>query len=124
MLESRKNPKPEKCFSKPQTPTNPLHTLLGGHATADTYTAAGLRSNIDAPRAAQDKPITIRPMSCQGYMSKGARIAPAATAKGKSRPSPSQLTCRSPTPRRIGPMTDNTNPRKKNQKMSSGGWLV
>jgi len=29
MLESRKNLKPEKCFSKPQTPKNPLHALLG-----------------------------------------------------------------------------------------------
>jgi len=25
----RKNPKPEKCYSKPQTPKNPLHALLG-----------------------------------------------------------------------------------------------
>lgn len=32
MPESRKNPKPEKCFSKPQTPTNPLHALLAGFA--------------------------------------------------------------------------------------------
>ncbi len=30
LFESRKNPKPEKCFSKPQTPKNPLHALLGG----------------------------------------------------------------------------------------------
>ena len=29
MLESRKKTKPEKCFSKPQTPKNPLHALLG-----------------------------------------------------------------------------------------------
>ena len=29
MLESRKNPKPEKCLSKPQNPTNPLHAVLG-----------------------------------------------------------------------------------------------
>jgi len=29
MPESRKNPKPEKCLSKPQTPTNPLHAVLG-----------------------------------------------------------------------------------------------
>jgi len=29
MPESRKNPKPEKCFSKPQTPHHPLHALLG-----------------------------------------------------------------------------------------------
>jgi hypothetical protein len=29
MPESRKNLKPEKCFSKPQTPKNPLHALLG-----------------------------------------------------------------------------------------------
>ena len=28
MIESRKNPKPEKCYSKPQTPKNPLHALL------------------------------------------------------------------------------------------------
>ena len=30
MLESRKNLKPEKCYSKPQTPKNPLHALLEG----------------------------------------------------------------------------------------------
>jgi len=36
MLESRKNPKPEKCFSKPQTPTNPLHAVL------DAFTGARL----------------------------------------------------------------------------------
>ena len=29
MFESRKNPKPEKCLSKPQTPKNPLHAFLG-----------------------------------------------------------------------------------------------
>jgi len=29
MFEGRKNPKPEKCSSKPQTPKNPLHVLLG-----------------------------------------------------------------------------------------------
>ena len=29
MPESRKNPKPEKWYSKPQTPKNPLHALLG-----------------------------------------------------------------------------------------------
>jgi hypothetical protein len=27
-LGSRKSPKPEKCFSKPQTPKNPLHAVL------------------------------------------------------------------------------------------------
>jgi len=30
MPESRKNPKPEKCLSKPQNPHHPLHALLGG----------------------------------------------------------------------------------------------
>jgi len=30
LFESRKNPKPEKCCSKPQTPKNPLHAVLGG----------------------------------------------------------------------------------------------
>ena len=29
MPESRKNPKPEKWYSKPQTPKNPLHAVLG-----------------------------------------------------------------------------------------------
>jgi len=29
MPESRKNSKREKCLSKPQTPKNPLHALLG-----------------------------------------------------------------------------------------------
>ena len=29
MPESRKNSKPEKCCSKPQTPKNPLHAVLG-----------------------------------------------------------------------------------------------
>ena len=32
MFESRKNPKPEKCSSKPQTPKNPLHAVLGALA--------------------------------------------------------------------------------------------
>ena len=30
MPESRKNSKPGKCYSKPQTPKNPLHAVLGG----------------------------------------------------------------------------------------------
>jgi hypothetical protein len=29
MPESRKNPKPDKCLSKPQNPHHPLHALLG-----------------------------------------------------------------------------------------------
>jgi hypothetical protein len=34
MPESRKNLKPEKYFSKPQTPKNPLHALFGGSMNA------------------------------------------------------------------------------------------
>jgi hypothetical protein len=30
MPESRKNPKPEKCLSKPQNPHHPLHAVFGG----------------------------------------------------------------------------------------------
>jgi hypothetical protein len=36
MPESGKNPKPEKCFSKPQNPHHPLHALLARFLAQDS----------------------------------------------------------------------------------------
>jgi hypothetical protein len=36
MFGSRKNPKPEKCLKMPQTPTRPLHALLGALTESKT----------------------------------------------------------------------------------------
>jgi hypothetical protein len=38
--------KPEKCFSKPQTPKNPLHALLGVFVVPDSLAEKDTAANM------------------------------------------------------------------------------
>jgi hypothetical protein len=46
LLESRKNPKPEKCLKMPQNPQRPVHAMLGGNTIYHNLILLGISGMV------------------------------------------------------------------------------